>query len=135
VNGPFNYMGDGDSAAWIDTLAKAQGLGAAIVGPGHGPSGDGGVLAAQRQFFIDLRAEVEKRKDLAADRVRAEIPTIRTALLPRHGTYIDPKSTSGLEAQVGQVYKEMTGRTLVSSAALDEARRRHERHHALGRAE
>jgi cyclase len=137
VNGPFNYMGDGDSAAWIETLAKAQGLGAAIVGPGHGPSGDGGVLAAQRQFFIDLRAEVEKRKDLAPDRMRAQIPDIRSAMLPRHSTYIDPspKPITSFEAQVGQVYKEMTGRNLVSSAALDEARRRHERHHALGRAE
>ena len=37
VNGPFNYMGDGDSGAWVDTLGRAQ-LGAAIVAPGHGPA-------------------------------------------------------------------------------------------------
>ena len=60
VNGPYNYMGDGDSARWIETLAKAQQLGAAIVAPGHGPAGDGGVLEAQRQYFVALRAEVEE---------------------------------------------------------------------------
>ena len=137
VNGPFNYMGDGDSAAWIETLAKAQQLGPAIVAPGHGPTGDGRVLAAQRQFFLDLRAEVEKRKELAPDRLRAEVPNIRAAMLPRHATYIDPapKADGGFQAQVGQVYKELTGRDLVSSTALDEARRLHERHHALGRTE
>ena len=89
VNGPFNFMGDGDSGAWIDTIAKAQKLGATIVGPGHGPSGDAGVLEAQRQFFVALRAEVEKRKGLAPDRVQAEVPAIREALLKRHATYID----------------------------------------------
>src|SRR5687768_11733897 len=62
VNGPFNYMGDGDSAAWIDTLAKAEQLAATIVAPGHGPAGDGSVLAAQRAFFVALRTEIDKRK-------------------------------------------------------------------------
>ena len=137
VNGPFNYMGDGDSAAWIETLGKAQELGAAIVAPGHGPTGDGSVLAAQRQFFVDLRAEVEKRKELAPDALRTELPNIRAALLARHATYIDasPKAMTGFQAQVGQVYKELTGRTLAGSAELVAARRAHERHHLLGRAE
>ena len=85
----------------------------------------------------DLRAEVEKRKELAPDRLRGEVPNIRAAMLPKHATYIDPapKADGGFQAQVGQVYKELTGKDLVSSTALDEARRRHERHHALGRAE
>ena len=51
VNGPFNFMGDGDSAAWVDTLGKAQKLGPAVVAPGHGPAGDSGVLDAQRQLL------------------------------------------------------------------------------------
>ena len=62
VNGPFNYMADGNSAAWIETLAKAQALGATIVAPGHGPSGDARVLEAQRQYFVSLRAEVTRGK-------------------------------------------------------------------------
>jgi cyclase len=134
VNGPFNYMGDGDSAAWIETLGKVQKLGAAVVAPGHGPSGDAGVLEAQRQYFVALRAEVEKRKSLTPDRVQAAVPAIRDALLGRHATYIDAsaKSITGLESQVAQVYRELTGREFPKKAALDDARRAHEAHHGIG---
>lgn len=134
VNGPYNYMGDGNSAAWIETLAAAQKLGPAVVAPGHGPTGDAGVLSAQREFFVALRTEVEKRKDTAPDRLQAEIPAIRGALLPRHSTYIDTsgKPVTGFEAQVAQVYKELTGRDFPRKGALEDARRSHERHHEAG---
>ncbi len=133
VNGPYNYMGDGDSTAWIDTLAKAQALGASVVAPGHGPSGTGSVLEAQRQYFVELRAEVEKRKGLTPDRVQADVPAIRSALLPRHGTYIDAnaKSLAGFESQVAKVYREMTGRDFPKRGALDAARLAHEQHHGI----
>jgi glyoxylase-like metal-dependent hydrolase (beta-lactamase superfamily II) len=137
VNGPYNFIGDGDSGAWVETLAAAQKLGATIVAPGHGPLGDGGVLEAQRQFFIALRAEVEKRKDLSADRVQADVPVIRSALIARHPTYIDAsdKPIASFEAQVAQVYKEMTGKDFPKNAALEDARRAHERHHGLAAGE
>jgi glyoxylase-like metal-dependent hydrolase (beta-lactamase superfamily II) len=133
VNGPYNYMGDGESAAWVETLAKAQTLGATIVAPGHGPSGDGSVVDAQRRYFVALRAEVEKRKGLAPDRVQADVPSIRAALLKQHATYIDSdeKQIAGFEAQVAQVYKEITGKDFPKKAALDEASRTHERHHGI----
>jgi len=133
VNGPFNYMGDGDSAAWIDTLTKVAGLKPATVAPGHGPVGDGSVLQAQRAYFVALRAEVEKRKGLGADRVQAEVPAIRQALLAQHATYIDTtaKSIVGFESQVAQVYKELTGTEFPKKALLDDARRAHERHHGI----
>ena len=133
VNGPFNYMGDGNSAAWIETLGRAQALGAAIVAPGHGPAGDARVLEAQRQYFIALRGEVEKRKDLAPDRVQADVPAMRSALLERHATYIDTsaKSMAGFESQVAQVYKELTGKEFPKKAALEETRRSHDRHPGL----
>ncbi|HET7220065.1 MAG TPA: MBL fold metallo-hydrolase [Vicinamibacterales bacterium] len=133
VNGPWNYLADGDSAAWVDTLAKAQALGATIVAPGHGPSGTGSVLEAQRQFFVALRAEVAKRNSLPPDRVQADVRAIRDALLPRHGTYIDANATSldGFEAQVAQIYREMTGKDFPKTGALEAARRAHDRHHGL----
>jgi cyclase len=133
VNGPFNYMGDGDSAAWIDTLNKVAGLKPAIVAPGHGPVGDGNVLQAQRAYFVALRAEVEKRKGLGADRVQADVPAIRQALLAQHATYIDTtaKSIVGFESQVAQVYKELTGKEFPKKALLDDARRAHEAHHGI----
>jgi glyoxylase-like metal-dependent hydrolase (beta-lactamase superfamily II) len=133
VNGPFNYMGDGDSAAWIDTLGRAQKLGAAVVAPGHGPVGDAGVLEAQRQYFVALRAEVTKRKALAPNRLQADVPAIRDALLGRHATYIDAssKSIAGFESQVAQVYKELTGKEFPKKVAMEEARQAHDRHHGI----
>ena len=134
VNGPWNYLADGDSAAWVETLAKAQALGATIVAPGHGPSGTGAVLDAQRQYFIALRAEVDKRKNLPPDRVQADVRAIRDALLPTHATYIDANATSlsGFEAHVAQVYREMTGRDFPRSSALEASRLEHDRHHGSG---
>lgn len=133
VNGPYNYMGDGNSAAWIETLTRAQALGAGVVAPGHGPVGDGSVLEAQRQYFVALRAEVEKRKGLAPDRVQADVPAIRDALVKRHATYIDAsaKAIIGFESQVAQVYKELTGKDLPAKGALEAARQMHERHHGI----
>jgi cyclase len=133
VNGPFNYMGDGDSAAWIETLGKAKQLGPAIVAPGHGPAGDAGVIEAQRQYFVALRAEVEKRKGLAPDRMQAEVPAMRDALLKGHATYIDTsgKSITGFESQVAQVYKELTGNEFPKKVAMEDSRRVHEGHHGI----
>jgi cyclase len=133
VNGPFNYMGDGNSATWIETLTKVQSLNPAVVAPGHGPSGDGRVLEAQKQYFVALRGEVEKRKALPPDRIQADVPLIREALLTRHATYIDaqPKAIVGFESQVAQVYREMTGKEFPKKAALEEARRAHEQHHEM----
>jgi glyoxylase-like metal-dependent hydrolase (beta-lactamase superfamily II) len=133
VNGPYNYMGDGDSAAWIETLAKAHALGATIVAPGHGPSGTGNVIEAQREYFIALRGEVAKRKDLTPDRMQAEVPAIRKALLTRHPTYIEAsgKEIVGFESQVAQVYREMTNKEFPKKGALEAARVAHERHHGI----
>ena len=131
VNGPFNYMGDGDSAAWIDTLARVQKLGAAVVAPGHGPSGDAGVLEAQRQYFVALRAEVAKRKVWRPTACRPTCPPCARPFssgTPRTST----RSGNGFQSQVAQVFKEMTGKEFPKSAALDDARRAHERHHGIG---
>ena len=79
--------------------------------PGHGPVGDGSVLEAQKQFSVGLRAEVEKRMAKSPE-VQKEMEAIRQALFPRHAQYIDatPKALIPFEAQVAQVYEEMTGK-------------------------
>jgi glyoxylase-like metal-dependent hydrolase (beta-lactamase superfamily II) len=137
VNGPYNYMGDGDSGKWIETLTKVQQLGATIVAPGHGPAGDARVLDAQRQYFVALREEVGKRKGLPVDRVQAEVPAIRTALLKQHSTYIDTtaKPITDFAAQVAQVYKELTGKEFPNKTAMNDARRAHDRHHGIAMSE
>jgi glyoxylase-like metal-dependent hydrolase (beta-lactamase superfamily II) len=133
VNGPYNYMGDGDSAEWIDTLGEAQQLGARTIAPGHGPLADGKLLEEQKQFFLALRAEVEKRKARTAEEVQKEVEAIRSALLPRHARYIDvsPKALIPFEAQVAQVYKEMTGKEFPERAAIERAYRSHLAFHGV----
>ena len=133
VNGPFNYMGDGNSAAWIETLGQAQKVAPAVIAPGHGPVGDASVLQAQRDYFIALRSEVEKRKGLTPEQLQAEVPKIRETLLKRHATYIDAseKAVVGFEAQVAQVFKEMTGQDFPKKSALEAARLFHDRHHGI----
>src|SRR5687768_7117143 len=61
VNGPYNYMGDGDSRKWINTLTAARKLGARLIGPGHGPKGTETVLEEQRMYFIAMRDEVGRQ--------------------------------------------------------------------------
>ena len=39
VNGAYNYVADGDTGEWVNTLAAAKKLGATIICPGHGPRG------------------------------------------------------------------------------------------------
>ncbi|MFL6416579.1 MAG: MBL fold metallo-hydrolase, partial [Bryobacteraceae bacterium] len=41
VNGPYNYVGDGDTGKWITTLDAAKKLGARIVCPGSWPANHG----------------------------------------------------------------------------------------------
>jgi phosphoglycerate dehydrogenase-like enzyme/glyoxylase-like metal-dependent hydrolase (beta-lactamase superfamily II) len=60
VNGPFNYMGDGDSASWIDVLTQVQTLEPETICPGHGPTGRRELLQTQKQYFLELRAQVAK---------------------------------------------------------------------------
>lgn len=133
VNGPYNYMGDGDSTQWIDTLSQAQKLGAKIIAPGHGPLADGSLLEEQKQFFIALRAEVRKRRNLSPEEAQKQVENIRQALLPKQAKYIDPSPNPIIpfESQVAQVYKEMTGKEFPQKTAMERARRMHARFHGL----
>ncbi len=58
VNGPFNYMGDSDSASWIEVLGRVQALKAEQVVPGHGALGKGDLLETQKAYFVELRRQV-----------------------------------------------------------------------------
>jgi phosphoglycerate dehydrogenase-like enzyme/glyoxylase-like metal-dependent hydrolase (beta-lactamase superfamily II) len=72
VNGPYNFMGDGDTASWIRVIDALKRLDVEIVGPGHGPLADRSVLDRQRRFIVELRGAVAaalgggKGGDLAA---------------------------------------------------------------------
>src|SRR5947199_2084178 len=58
VNGPYNYVRDGDVGKWITTLDAAKELGERTVCPGHGPRSTAGVLEDQQTLFAALREQV-----------------------------------------------------------------------------
>lgn len=109
VNGPYNYVGDGDVEKWILTLEAARKLGASVICPGHGPRDKETLLGDQQKFFRVLR-----------DRVGALVKTKKTALqirdsvaqieqeIKRDGS-IARYAGPSLAAQVEKVFTELTG--------------------------
>jgi glyoxylase-like metal-dependent hydrolase (beta-lactamase superfamily II) len=133
VNGPYNFLGDGDVEKWIGTLDVARKLGAKIVCPGHGPRGVESVLADQQFFFQQLRERVgvllQARK--SAREIYQSVGQIRGELLsqPRIARYVGEMFFA---AQVEKVYTEMTGEAFPADAkASNSARLLHARDHDL----
>jgi cyclase len=118
VNGPFNYVGDGNVEKWIATLAEARKLGARVVCPGHGARGVESDLADQQFFFQQLResvgAEVKARH--TPKEITENLEQLRASLWAqqRCARFVGKNS---LKAQVEKVYEEMTGQKLQSGAA------------------
>src|SRR5438093_884306 len=81
VNGPYNFVGDGDTEQWIKTLELAKKLGAKTICPGHGAIGTGQVLEEQQAFFFELRKEVKKYASKKPEEVKAAVEDIKAALL------------------------------------------------------
>ena len=110
VNGPYNFVGDGNIEKWVVTLDAAKKLGARTICPGHGPLGEASVLDDQQLFFKQLRelvgAQIQAGKD--AREVYKSIPTIQGELVSQRqiARYV-PKE--GVGADVEKVYGEMTG--------------------------
>jgi glyoxylase-like metal-dependent hydrolase (beta-lactamase superfamily II) len=129
VNGPYNFVGDGNIAEWIDTLNEARKLDPRTVGPGHGPLSDGSVLADQQAFFEELRtlvAEAKKQVKTAAE-MKARVPALREALVKKAS--ITRYVGDDFPAQVEKVWTEMGGEAF-SPSPLQAHRAKHERHHA-----
>ena len=133
VNGPYNFVGDGDVEKWIGTLEAAKKLGAQVVCPGHGPKGMAAVLEDQQAFFHELRetvgARVQAKK--SAKEIYEAIPQIREELTAKTpiSRYVDK---NGLAAQVEKVYSEMTGHGFPAELKATHAARIQHRHsHAI----
>ena len=60
VNGPHNYVGDGDTHSWIRVIDQLEALDVEMVLPGHGPPSDSSLLGRQKAFFLALHTEVEQ---------------------------------------------------------------------------
>jgi len=107
TNGPFNYMGHSDSASWIRVLEKAQQLDVKIVCPGHGPLAGKDVLAKQRRYFVELRAQVKKGIDAGKDFE----DILKSLDMPWHKEWAQIEANTR-KAETRHVFDELTGRTM-----------------------
>jgi cyclase len=142
VNGPYNYVGDGDVGKWVNTLEAARKLDAKIVCTGHGPRSVATVLDDQQAFFKALREEVGAvmTKSLAQqanpEQAKANIESIRGTLksnaqIARFVSNVG-SSDDGFPSQVAQVYEELTGNKLAALAHKPESvRHAHARSHGV----
>lgn len=107
VNGPHNFMGNGDSANWITVLDRLAELEPLVVAPGHGAVGDASMIARQRQWFVDLRAHVAQgiadRKDLATITRELTLPWYR------EWAGVDANTRA---SNVRDVFAELTGQRM-----------------------
>ena len=128
VNGPFNFLGDGNSEQWIKTLEAAKKLGAKTICPGHGPIGSGEIIEDQQRFFVELRRQVKKYARRSPKEVQAAVDTIKQSLQKKDA--IARYVGESLPAQVEKVYVEMGGKPF---APKDAALKEHLQHaHAHG---
>src|SRR6266571_61538 len=127
VNGPYNYLADGDTGEWLKTLEVAKKFGATIICPGHGPKGNGAVLDDQQAFFVELRKQVKKYAHKKPDEVRARVDAIKADLQKneRIARYVG----NSLAAQVEKVYVELGGKPFVNKQAAAEEHGRHAEAH------
>ena len=132
VNGPHNFVGDGNVEKWIATLSAAQKLGAQLVCPGHGSRGQGTLLNDQRSFFQAIYRQVEAlvRARKSSQEVKDSIGKVRDELLGQSS--IARYVGDGFASQVEKVYTEITGEHFPTSRqAAQAARSWHAHAHGL----
>jgi glyoxylase-like metal-dependent hydrolase (beta-lactamase superfamily II) len=133
VNGPFNFVGDGNVQAWIRTLDEMKKVAPRVVCPGHGPVGDVRIIEDQQAFFQALWDRVGKDlAKLAPEEAPTRIEALRAAIqaMPRIARYASGKGYDPFADQVAKVYEEITGRKLpLEPGAGLRARERHARAH------
>jgi glyoxylase-like metal-dependent hydrolase (beta-lactamase superfamily II) len=140
VNGPYNFVGDGDVGKWIATLEAARKLGAKTVCTGHGARSVGSVLDDQQAFFKALQDQVGAHLANAdPHQSQAQIEAIRSALKanPQIARYVADRNSKqdGFTSQVQKVYEELTGKQLAGLRHDPQlARHAHARAHGLAMA-
>ena len=112
VNGPYNYMGDGNSIDWLKTLDAAKKLKPKIMCPGHGARADGSLIDAQKAYFTALHTAVKPmvKKKLKLETVRASVEGIRAKIVKnkRIERYVGKR----IGEQIEKVYGDYTGQVL-----------------------
>ena len=136
VNGPYNFVGDGDVGKWIATLEAAKKLGAATICTGHGPRSVASVLDDQQAFFKVLQDQVHsKLADASPEEMKAKVEEIRKTMKANAqiARYVsNGGKDDGFPSQVQKVFEELTGKK--STALVDHAhfaRRTHAHSHGV----
>jgi glyoxylase-like metal-dependent hydrolase (beta-lactamase superfamily II) len=115
VNGPFNFVGDGHVGQWVGTLDAGRALDPKTVCPGHGPVAEGSLLGDQQTYFRRVVELVERRLQMPARDLRAQVEQMRTEALsdPRIARYAQASSFyDPFPDHVEKVYEELTGKKL-----------------------
>lgn len=139
VNGPYNFVGDGDVGKWIATLDAAKELGARMVCTGHGPRSDATVLDDQQAFFKALREQVgAQMASKSPAEAKAQVESVRASLKgnPQIARFVSAKSSKpdddAFPGQVEKVYEELTGKKFTALRRDQQlARAAHARSHGL----
>jgi len=133
VNGPYNFMGDGDTGEWVKTLETARALKPKFVCPGHGLMGGPEILDNQIAFIRTLRTEVKKLTDAGKTSVEAKaaVDTIKAAIQKdeRIANYVGGMFAS----QVEKVFVEFGGKPFESALRLTPGARESLRARAAGK--
>ena len=136
VNGPYNFLGDGDVGKWVVTLDAVKKLRPKIVCTGHGPRSVATVLDDQQAFFKALRDQVGTlMASRSPEEAKGQIEAIRATLKgnTQIARYVDePGADDSFPSQVEKVYEELTGKKLAALADHWQfAQRAHARAHGL----
>ena len=105
VNGAFNYTGDSNTESWISVLNALQELPIKIIAPGHGERTGKELIATQRRYFVELRAEIKKliAKKRTLDQIKKEVK------VPFYKKWTGVDVTTRVE-NIEHVYSELTGK-------------------------
>jgi glyoxylase-like metal-dependent hydrolase (beta-lactamase superfamily II) len=112
VNGPYNYMGDGNSIDWIKTLNAAKALKPRVMCPGHGAMSDSSLIDDQKAYFSALHTEVkplaEGKKSI--EQVRANVHSMRERIMKNDQIkrYVGKR----FGEQIEKIYGDYTGQIL-----------------------
>jgi len=106
VNGPYNYLGDSNTASWIHLLTALQQLNVETIAPGHGPLGKRPLLEDQKQYFVELRRQIGAlvKQGKSLDEAKQAVS------IPRYEKWAGTKAKpADIEFVYGELKKEAEG--------------------------
>ena len=112
MNGPYNYMGDGNSIDWLKTLDAAKKLKPKTLCPGHGARANATLIDDQQEYFTALHSAVRPlvKKKQTLEEVRVQVAGIRKNIEKneRIKRYVGKR----IGEQIEKIYGDYTGQVL-----------------------